>query len=275
VGIFLFLVLCLAFAGLIVWLLRKNRRLTEQRDLLLSVQARHAGWRYAPNPDYSALVSGGAGAAARNERQDIPFAFEGRTDGWGWRMWYDTGRRFTADAGTGGGSDGVPRETAIPSAVWVCEDLHAAQLSVMILPRWQYRFESGRVVGAIESAVSLFVDAIGGADGHDSRQAFFKRAVELKGSRPGFDQAFVVLAGPGAPRDWLDDPLQTLLLQWPAEAGRPSTAGFAIDVRFGPEGLRLSFQRPASASWPFWEQFGRLGEALAARLGPAAAGARP
>jgi hypothetical protein len=268
-GKFLFLLAFLAFAGLIAWLFRKNRQLTEQRDLQFSVQARHAGWRYTTNPQYSSMVIEGPGQAMRGQAQDVPFEFEGGGAGAGWRMWYDTGRRFNPDGNDDSGG-AVRHGGAIASASWQCEDLRAAQLSVMILPRWQYRFESGRVVGAIESAVSLFVDAIGGSDGHDSRQAFFQRAVEIKGTRPGFDRAFVVLAGPGVPHDWLDDALQALLLQWPQATGHTTMPGFAIDAKLGTDGLRVNFLKPASDSWPFWEQFGRLGEALAARLAPIA-----
>ena len=257
----------LLFGGLIalgVWLVRKNRQIIEQRDLMYSVQARHAGWRYLPNPQYSAQTgtvqvsqsaSGASNPAQRSQAQDIPFEFDGTVAGAGWRMWYDNDRR----SNTGGSS------STMPTAVWHCAGLNTAHLSVMILPRWQYKVESGRVVGAIESAVGLFVSAVAGTDGHDSRQAFFQRAVQIKGSRPGFDQAFVALAGPEAPHGWLDDNIQALLMQWPAPIGRPSTAGFAIDARWDADGLRLTFLRPPEC-WPFWDQFGRLGQALAAQL---------
>jgi hypothetical protein len=262
-GILLFVLVAAAFAAGVFWLVRKNRQITEQRNLLFSVQARHAGWRFELNPAWRSadvMTSAEGGVPPRSEEEDIEFSFEGAVSGWPWRMWHDSGRRYR----TG-------NESSMPTAAWNCDELRTPQRSLMILPRWKYRFESGRIVGAIEGAVNLFARAIAEQMGReasgDTRQAFFKRAVEIKGTLAGFDSAFVVLAAVELPGGWLDESLQALLLRWPV-AGNPAGRGPAIEAQLGPDGLHLSFQNPPSQSWPFWEQFGRLGSTLAERLGP-------
>lgn len=263
-GALLFLALAAAMAAGVFWLVRRNREITEQRNLLFSVQARHAGWAFELNPDYRSVTvttPAEGGVPPGREQDDIEFTIEGAASGRPWRMWHDTGRRFR----TGG-------ESSMATAAWRCDGAGTPKRALMILPRWKYRFESGRIVGAIESAVNLFARAIAEQMGRepdgDTRQAFFARAVEIKGTRPGFEAAFVVLADPALPSGWLDAGLQSMLLEWPMPSGR-SGRGPAIEAQLGPGGLRLTFQDPPAQSWPFWEQFGRLGVALVERLRPA------
>jgi hypothetical protein len=255
---FAFTLLFAAFIGFIVWLVRKNQQLLRERDLKFSIGAHDTGWRYAPNPEYSGVIVRGQ---VRNEAQDVAFTFDGHCDAFDWCMWYDNGRRFASDSSSSGPS-------TVSTAVWRCESLHADQLQMLILPRGQYRVESGRIFGAVAAFASSFAAAVTGTDGHDSHQAFFKRAVELKGTLAGFDNAFAVLIGPGASQAWLDEKLQSMLLQWP-KGCTPSPAhsvGFGLAVSYGADGLQMTFRQPLSDSWPFWEQFGRLGQELGLRL---------
>jgi hypothetical protein len=232
---FLFLLLFIAIIALIIWLISKNRQITAQRNQQFSVLARHAGWRFAVNPQYTSIVAGPQSLNTRDQDSDIQFTIDGSRETIAWRMWYDTDLRSRTDSASSG-------------------------------PRRQYRVESGHIVGAIERAFSAIASAVTGADEHNSRQAFFKRAVELRGSSPEFQKAFVVLVGPQVRQDWLDDGLQSLLLHWPKGVGRTSSSGVALEMRFGTEGLHVAMQQPSFDDWKFWEQFGRLGETLALRL---------
>jgi hypothetical protein len=249
--LFWFLFACVI--GLVVWLIRKNRQLIEQRNQQFSVFARHEGWRFAPNPQYGSIIA--SSARVRTEDDDIAFTFDGRCEAFEWRMWYDANHRFEA------ASD--DRSSAIASAIWLCQSVCTPELAMLILPRWQYRIESGRIFGAIASAANAFMAAVAETDDSDTRQAFFKRAVELKGALPGFADAFVVLVGPEVRRDWLDEELQGLLLHWP----KATTGGkLALEASLGSRGLRIVFQRVVSDAWPFWKQFGQLGQAIGLRL---------
>jgi len=240
-----------AFVGFFIWLIRLNRLLTEKRNQRFEVFARNRGWQFIPNAQYSSIVAG----TARTEEDDIAFTIEGRSEVFGWRMWYDTSHRFDLS------SDNRP--SAIPFAVWACDSICARELTLMILPRWQYRIETSRIFGAIASAASAFVAAVAGVDDHDSSQRFFQRASQLKSTSPGFEDAFVVLTGPDVPRNWLDEELQVLLVRWPKGA---ASTRLELTATLGSKGLRIVFQRPIVDSWPFWEQFGRLGQGLALRL---------
>ncbi|SPE25148.1 hypothetical protein SBBP1_30033 [Burkholderiales bacterium] len=137
---------------------------------------------------------------------------------------------------------------------------------MLILPRWQYRVESGQIVGVIERAFGAIASVVSGAGDHNTRQAFFQRAVELKSNSPEFQKAFVVLAGPQVRCGWLDDGLRSMLLHWPKGVGQTSSSGIDFEMRLDTQGLRLVLQHPSFGDSTFWEQFGRFGETLAARL---------
>jgi len=249
-GSLLFWIFFVAFAVFIFWLIRKNRQLTEGRDQEFDEQADLEGWRFARNPRYNTLVRSPDSSYVRSEEEDIAFEIEGSTNGRNWRMWYDTQRRIGTDH-------------PIPSARWVCEAVSSPALSVLILPRWRYRFESGRVVGAMVSAVSAAASVVG-ADVQDTRQAFFKRAVESKEVSSDFARTFIVLLEPGTTAVWLDEALQATLLKWPKNTSGPRQMGIPFEAGLGAKGLQLEYQHPA---WEFWAQLGGVGATLISRLG--------
>ena len=249
----LFALIFAAFIAFAVWLIRKNSQIIAERNQGLESEARQHGWNFSRNPSYRQVdLSADDIRIPRARADDVEFFIEGRVQDIPWRMWYDTGRRFhtTTDS-----SD------SNASAVWACDGVRSRELSVLILPRWQYRIESSHAFGAVaEVAKAVFV---GDTDERDSRQRFFTRAIELSGTDPGLHDAYAVLVGREAPHDWLDQEIQSLLLHMP----KPVTpAKTSLVASLGSGGLRIDFQRPNVESWPFWDQFGRLGQALAQRL---------
>jgi len=261
-SLMLFLLALFAVVALVVWLVRKERHLIAQRDQMFSVCARHENWSYTTNPLYKSKlrVPASLGTRSQWDDTDFEFKFEGGPAAAHWSMRNYPARRRGDDS----------QQASIPTATWQSTDLGTPRTAAMILPRWQHRLETGRVVGAIENIVSAFVDVVNDTESSESRQAFFRRATELKGTLPGFDETFAVLAGPEAPQGWLDESLQETLLKWPMIDQRRSRSRQFLYARLDQGGLSISFQRPPSASWPFWQQLARLGETLAARLGPCA-----
>ena len=251
-GSLLFWIFLVGFAALVFWLIRKNRQLTERRNEEFEEQADRLGWRFARNPQYSTLIQSSDSPYVRNEEEDIAFEIEGNTNGRDWRMWYDTRRRLSTDHPT-------------PFALWTCESVASQDLSILILPRWRYRMESGRVVGAMVSAVTAAADVVG-ADVHDTRQGFFKRAMEFKEVRPDFAETFVVLLNPGMNAAWLDEVLQATLLRWPKNTAGPRQPGIPLEASLGANGLRLEYSHPPYDVWAFWAQFGGVGTTLLTRL---------
>jgi len=252
-GFFIFVLVAAAVAAGVIGVLRWNRQRLEQRDRLFTTFARHADWHYRRNPVRDDSWS-------NDPETRFEFEFEGGPADARWTMRLYPARRQRGDA----------EPQAIATAVWRCFDLGAARTAFMILPRWQYRLETGKVVGTIEQLVSAFVDVVNETESSENRQAFFRRATEVKGTLPGFDEAYAVLAGPELPQWRLTEEVQALLLRWAMLSAQSTKPSLLLHARLDMSGLCLSFQRPAAQSWPFWSQFGRLGEALAANLGPAA-----
>ena len=251
---FLFALLFAAFIAFAVWLIRKNSQIVAERNQRLESEARQHGWHFSRNPGYRQVdVSVDDVRIRRTSPDDVEFTIEGRIQDVPWRMWYDTGRRFDTSTSSSG-SDA--------SAVWACDGVRSRELSVLILPRWQYRIESSHAFGAV-AAVAKAAFTLGDADERDSRQRFFTRALELTGTDPGLHNAYAVLVGRDVPHDWLDQEIQSLLLHMPKPLTLTNTS---LVASLGAAGLRIDFQRPNVESWPFWEQFGRLGQALAQRL---------
>jgi len=250
----LFALLLAAFVACAIWLIRKNSQILAERNQRLESGARQHGWHFSPNPGYSQVdASVDDVRIRRTSPDDVEFTIEGRIQDVPWRMWYDTGRRFKTST-SGSGSDA--------SAVWTCDGIRSRELSVLILPRWQYRIESSHAFGAV-AAVATAVFTLGDTDERDSRQRFFTRAVELTGTDRRLHDSYAVLVGRDLPHDWLDQEIQNLLLTMP----RPLTGtNMSLVASLGSGGLRIDFQRPNVQSWPFWEQFGRLGQVLVQRL---------
>jgi hypothetical protein len=118
------------------------------------------------------------------------------------------------------------------------------------------------MVSAVSAAASVV-----GADVQDTRQAFFKRAVESKEVSPDFARTFVVLLEPGTHAVWLDEALQATLLKWPKNTSGPGQMGIPFEAGLGANGLRLEYQHPPYEKWEFWAQFGAVGATLVSRLG--------
>jgi hypothetical protein len=69
------------------------------------------------------------------------------------------------------------------------------------------------------------------------------------------------------PRGWLDEELQSLLLNWPKPKRGPAyRSDEKVEVTLGPDGLQIVAQQMAE-DFAFWNHLARLGEALAQRLG--------
>jgi len=250
----LFTLLFAAFIAFVIWLIRKNSQIVAERNQRLESGARQHGWHFSSNPGYRQVdVSVDDLRIQRTGPEDVEFTIEGRIQDVPWRMWYDTGRRFKTSTDSSG-SDAV--------AVWACDGVRARELSVLILPRWEYRVESSHAFGAI-ATLAKAAFTLGDGDERDSHQRFFTHAVELTGTNPGLHNAYAVLVGRDAPHDWLDQEIQSLLLTMPKPLTGTNTS---LVASLGSHGLRIDYQRPNAQSWPFWEQFGRLGQALAQRL---------
>jgi hypothetical protein len=251
-GKLIFWAFFIAFVALVYWLFRKNQQIAEKQSDQFEEAAKKNGWRYSHNPRYSTVTYAENSSYVRNEIEDIQFEFTGGLGGRAWRMWYDSNRRAN-------------KNDPAQSAIWLCEGVRARELSILILPRWRYRFESGRIMTTIASAAGAAAQALG-TDVQDTRQEFFKRAVELRPTDRSFADAFIVLSGTGATGDWLDEAMQVALTQWPTSTYRPTLGNASFELSFGAHGLRLEYQRPADDQWAFWDKFGQLGVALANRL---------
>ena len=240
----------LALAILVAWGIRHFRHEAAQQDQAYAQGAATRGWRYARNPSFLSTPNAPPNDDNRGEAEDIAWTFHGGRDGLAWRMWFDAGLR---------------ERPPTPRAVWHCEALRAAGIAVWIVGRGRYRRETDAVVGAIEGATDAVSRAITGTARTDSLRAFRERAVPVAATRPGFDEAYVALAGPEMPADWLDDETQRLLMDW--SAALPAGADpEAIEVTLDAQGLRVVYQAPPKDAWAFWDQFGRLGEVLLRRL---------
>src|SRR5512132_422062 len=118
--------------GGMAWLVRKNRQLAQQADFDRSVRSRKLGWRYD---------------GTRDGRIDYRFA--GDHGGVAWTMWYDSDR----------GDD-----SPTPKAYWLSENLRTQRLSLVILGRKRYGFESGIVGRVVIGVVTGIASAASGRE---------------------------------------------------------------------------------------------------------------
>ena len=252
----LFILAFAALVGLVVWGIRRGGQLMEQRNGQFATEAQRLGWRFEENPKFGRVRVRISLPGPLPAEPDQEFYIDGKVQGMPWRMWYDTGNRYSDP------SQGVkPAETAI--GYWLCEAKRASELSVLIIPRWQYKIETSRTFGALASIAKVFARPDAGPD-RDSRQAFYPHAVEVHTSSARIHDTYAILSTRNVPQTWLDNNLEELLLSIPKS--RMLTKPCLI-ASFGAHGLRLEFNCPDVDSWSFWRQFGQLGETLAKSLG--------
>jgi hypothetical protein len=87
----------------------------------------------------------------------------------------------------------------------------------------------------------------------------------VKSGRAAFRRAFAVAVAPDMPTSWLDDELQSLLLDWPTREGAKFSAADSVEVQLQHDGLRIIVQRMPQ-QLAFWVHLGQLGDRLARRL---------
>lgn len=252
----LFIFAFVALAGLVIWGIRRGGQLMAQRNSLFAAEAERLGWRFEENPEFGRVRIRNPLPGALPAEPDQEFFIDGKAQGMPWRMWYDTGSRYSTP------SEGVkPAETAI--SYWLSEAKRAPELSVLIIPRWQYKIESSRAFGALASVAKVFARPDAGPD-RDSRQAFYPHAAEVHTSNARLHDTYAILSTRSVPQTWLDNTTEELLLSIPKSRMLTKTC---LIASFGVHGLRLEFNCPDVDSWAFWRQFGQLGETLAKRLG--------
>jgi hypothetical protein len=251
----LFVLLFAAFAALVILGIRRGGQIKARRNDLFALEAQKSGWRFELNPDFAQVRVHNPLPGPRPAEPDQEFFIDGRTQGMPWRMWYDTGNRYSSDGSAS------PAETAI--GYWQCQTKRTAALALLIIPRWQYKIESSRAFGTLATVAKAFARPDAAAD-RDSRQAFYPHAVEVHTSNARLHDTYAILTSPNIPQTWLDNTLEELLLSIPKS--RFLTKPCLI-ASFGAQGLRLEFNCPDVDAWNFWQQFGRLGETLAKRLG--------
>ena len=251
----LFILAFVALAGLVVWGIRRGGQIMEQRNSQFAAEAERLGWRFEENPEFGRVRVVTSLPGPLPPEPDQQFFIAGSAQKMPWRMWYDTGSRYLTNPGE------VRPEAAI--GYWLCEARRAPQLSVLIIPRWQYKIESSRTFGALAKVAKVFLRPDAAAE-RDSRQAFYPHAVEVHTSNARVHDTYAILSTPDVPQTWLDSTVEELLLSVPKSRFLTQTC---LIASFGAHGLRMEFNCPDADSWTFWRQFGHLGETLAKRLG--------
>jgi len=233
VGALAVLVVLGAVAGGLAWLVLKGREQERRRDFDRVVHARKFGWTYI---------------GQRAGRVDYRFA--GDADGIAWQMWYDS------DHGD---------ESPTPRAYWSSENVRTRELALVILGRRRYQMESGPAGRLLMGVVSGVAQAIAGENARPGKADFYNSAVEVKSGRTAFREAFAVTVAPDMPTSWLDDELQSLLLDWPEGEGAKFRAADSVEVQLQQDGLRIIVQRMPQ-QLAYWVHLGQLGDCLARRL---------
>ena len=223
-----------AVGSLLVWLVLKSRELERRRDLERKVLARKESWNYD---------------GQRSGR--IEYRFTGGADGIDWQMWYDSDR-----------GDKSPT----PRAYWSSTNLRTRELALVILGRRRYQMESGPAGRLIIGVVSGVAQAMTGQDLRPGKSDFYESAVEVTGGRAAFREVFAIAVAPDMPTAWLDDELQTLLLDWPSEnEAQKFQAADSVEITLQSDGLRIVVQRMPQ-DIPYWVHLARLGQFLSRRL---------
>lgn len=229
-----------AVAGAIIWLALKLRQIERQRHFERRVQARKLGWTYD------------------EQRQGrIDYRFAGSAAGIEWEMWYDSDR-----------GDKSPT----PRATWRSNNLRTQALSLVIIGRKRFGLESGVVGRVLMGVVGGIAQAMTGHEGGPDETDFYDSAIDLPEGRPLFRERFAVAIAPDMPRGWVDEELQSLLMNWAPPEGRNFHADDSVEVNLRANGLQIVVQRMPE-DFASWQHLARLGEHIAQQL--VRAGARP
>jgi hypothetical protein len=220
--------------GAVTWLVLRARRLERDRDFERKVHARKSGW------NYDGQQSG-----------RIDYRFAGTAGKIDWQMWHDSDR----------GDD-----NPTPRAIWTSANLRTPGLALVIIGRKRFQLESGTVGRLLMGVVTGVAQAVTGHEGQVDKAEFYESAIEIAVRRPAFDERFTVAVAPDMPRDWVDDELQALLLEWPATGtSRMFRSEDSVEVTLRSEGLKIVVQRmPQDIA--HWRHLARLGEHLATCL---------
>lgn len=237
-------IFCAVIAGF-AWAVIKGREIQRRREGERKALARSMGWAYAGERD-----------------GDVDYRFDGDAGGIAWRMWYDPDR-----------GDKSPT----PRAHWHSDNLRTPRLSLVVLGRKRYELESGAVGRVLMGVVAGVAEMVTGSVGKVDKTEFYDGAVEVAGLLPSFRERFAVAVAPDMPRDWVDAPLQSLLLRWPGDGSGRFSSQDAVEITLSERGLRITVQRmPQEADC--WRHLAKLGEHVAQRLvraGAPEAGAPP
>jgi hypothetical protein len=231
-GAFVLAVLAAA-AGAIIWLVLKGRQLERQRHFERRVQARKLGWTYDDQ---------------RSGRIDYRFA--GSADGIEWEMRYDSDR---------GAKSPTPR------AYWRSSNLRTPSFSLVIIGRKRFGLESGVVGRVVMSVVGGIAQAMAGREGGSDKSDFYDSAIELPEGRPAFRERFAVAIAPDMPRGWIDEELQSLLMNWAPAAGTTFRSEDSVEINLRADGLQIVAQRMPE-DFASWRHLARLGEHLSRQL---------
>ena len=234
------LALVAAVAGAIYWLVHMARQLERRRHFERRVQARKLGWTYDDQ------------RAGR-----IDYRFAGSAAGIDWEMWYDSDR-----------GDKSPS----PKATWRSNNLRTPSLSLVIIGRKRFGIESGVVGRVLLGVVSGIAQAMAGHGVGSDKADFYDSAVDLPEGRPLFRERFAVAIAPDMPRGWVDEKLQSLLMNWAASSAREFRPDDSVEVTLRGDGLQIVVQRMPE-DFASWQHLARLGEHIAQQL--VQAGASP
>lgn len=242
---FVVIAIVVALAAGFTWAVMKGREIQRRRDGERRALARSMGWAYDGERD-----------------GDVDFRFDGDAGGIAWRMWYDPDR-----------GDKSPT----PRAYWHSDNLRTQRLSLVMLSRRRFELESGAVGRVLWGAVAGVAGMMTGTTGKVDKSEFYDSAIEVDGLLPSFRERFAVAVAPDMPRDWVDSPLQSLLLRWPGDGSGRFSSQDAVEITLSERGLRITVQRmPPEAAC--WRHLAKLGEHIAQRLagaGAPKAGAAP
>lgn len=226
------LVLSIAVAGTLAWLVLMVRRHERQKHFERMVQARKLNWNYSDQ------------RAGR-----VDYRFSGVADGIAWQMWHDSGRGD---------------ESPTPRAYWQSSNLRTPALSLVIIGRRRYGTESGVVGRVLMGVVGGITEAMTGRTAGSDKPSFYDSAIELPEGRPSFRERFATVTAPDMPRGWVDEELQTLLTIWPS-APRSFRSEDSVEINLRADGLQVVVQRMPE-DFANWRQLAQLGQHAAGQL---------
>jgi hypothetical protein len=226
------IVVFVAIAAALAWLVLMARRVERQKHFERKVQARKLGWAYDDQRDGR-----------------VDYRFSGAADGIAWQMWHDSDR-----------GDESPK----PQAYWRSSNLRTPGLSLVIIGRRRYGIESGVVGRVLMGVVGGIAEAMTGRAAGSDKTSFYDSAIELPEGRPTFREHFAVVAAPDMPRGWVDDELQGLLTTWASDT-RSFRSEDAVEINLGSDGLQVVVQRMPQ-EFANWAHLAQLGQHVAQKL---------